>query len=62
MTGSGAKAEQLRATAAEQFAQAHAQLLSDDSIQFDLPGLCAAEAAGMAEAAVGRDLRGWRRT
>jgi hypothetical protein len=37
MTGSGAKAEQLRGTAAESFAQAHAQLLSDDSIQFDLP-------------------------
>jgi hypothetical protein len=37
MTGSGAPGEQLRATAADVFAHAHAQLLSDDSIQFDLP-------------------------
>ena len=37
MTGSGATGGQLRATVAEQFAQAHAELLSDDSIQFDLP-------------------------
>ena len=36
MTGSGATGGQLRATMSEQFAQAHAELLSDDSIQFDL--------------------------